>query len=92
MRAVPQLAVVMFAEPLKLVPLIVRAVWSVVAVNALPARAAVMVPAEKLPDASRATTFDAVFREVASTAIVGDQPSPAVPDTNMEFPAVAPAT
>jgi hypothetical protein len=27
----------MFAEPLKLTPLIVRAVWSVVAVEALPA-------------------------------------------------------
>jgi hypothetical protein len=35
-RAVPQFAVVMFAEPSKLVPLIVRAVCSVVAVPALP--------------------------------------------------------
>ena len=40
-REVPQLAVVMFADPSKLVPLIVRAVWSLVAV---PAFAVLMFP------------------------------------------------
>ena len=40
-RAVPQLAVVMFADPSKLVPLIVRAVWRRVAV---PAFAVLMLP------------------------------------------------
>lgn len=56
---VPQLEVVMFADPSKLVPLMVRAVFkvvavvAVVAVDALPASAAVIVPAEKLPEASR---------------------------------------
>ena len=41
--AVPQLAVVIFAEPLKLVPFIVRAVCKVVAVVALPVRLAFIV-------------------------------------------------
>jgi hypothetical protein len=63
-------ATVMSAVPLKLTPLMVRAVWSAVAVLAFPVRAAVIVPAAKLPDASRATTFDAVLRAVASTATV----------------------
>ena len=35
-RAVPQLAVVMLADPLKFVPLMERVVWRVVAVPALP--------------------------------------------------------
>ena len=71
---------VIFAEPLNETPLIVLAVCRVVAVAALPVvelevvalplRAAVIVPAEKLPEASRATTLDAVFAEVASTAHV----------------------
>ena len=68
----------MFAEPLKLVAVpvtapdtaIVRAVCSVVAVVAFPDKAAVMVPALKFPEASRATTLDAVFADVASTAAV----------------------
>ena len=63
----------MFAEPLKLVAVpvtaperaIVRAVASVVAVEALPERAAVIVPAEKLPEASRATMVEAVLALVA---------------------------
>ena len=41
-----------------------------VAVEAFPDRAAVIVPAEKLPEASRATTLEAVFAEVASTVAV----------------------
>ena len=61
---------VILADPLNETPLIVRAVWSVVAVVALPLRAAVIVPAAKLPEASRATTLDAVFVVVASTAQV----------------------
>ena len=40
------------------------------AVVALPLKAAVMVPAEKLPEASRATTLEAVLADVASTAQV----------------------
>lgn len=71
---------VMLADPLKLVPFIVRAVCRVVAVAALPVveedvvalplKDAVIVPAEKLPEASRATTFEAVLADVASTAHV----------------------
>ena len=41
-----------------------------VAVEAVPVRSAVIVPAAKLPLASRATTFDAVLVVVASTANV----------------------
>ena len=41
-----------------------------VAVEALPDKAAVIVPAEKLPEASRATTLEAVLADVASTANV----------------------
>ena len=65
----------MFALPLNDVPLIVRAVCSVVAVAALPVvelevvalplKAAVIVPALKLPEASRATIVDAVLALVA---------------------------
>lgn len=39
-RVLPQLAVLMFVDPSKFVPLIVRAVWSLVALAALP----VMLP------------------------------------------------
>lgn len=61
----------MFAEPLNETPPIVRAVWSVVAVaalpdveldvEALPFRAAVIVPALKLPEPSRNTIWLAVL-------------------------------
>ena len=37
---------------------------------AVPFNVAVIVPAEKLPDESRATTLDAVFADVASTVAV----------------------
>ena len=40
------------------------------AVEAFPDSVAVIVPAEKLPDASRATTLEAVLADVASTAAV----------------------
>lgn len=43
---------------------------AVVAVAALPDRVAVMTPAEKSPEASRATTLEAVLVDVASTAKV----------------------
>lgn len=43
---------------------------AVVALVALPLNVAVIVPALKLPDASRATTLLAVLAEVASTAMV----------------------
>ena len=73
-RYVPRVSVVlvlavtvMFAEPLKDTPLIVLAVWNVVAVVALPERAAVMVFAAKLEDESLATTFEAVAAGSAST-------------------------
>ena len=41
-----------------------------VAVEALPDKAAVIVPAAKLPEESLATTLDAVLVDVASTAAV----------------------
>ena len=41
-----------------------------VAVEALPFNVAVIVPALKLPEASRATTLEAVLADVASTAAV----------------------
>lgn len=63
---VPAAAVtVMSAEPLNDVPLMLRAVCNVVAVVALPDKAAVTVPAEKLPEASRATMVDPVLALVA---------------------------
>ena len=83
----------MFAPPLNDVavpvtsPLmaIVLAVCNVVAVDALPVNAAVIVPAEKLPLASLATTLDAVFALVASTFRVT---SPDVPPPVKKLPAV----
>ena len=70
-------ATVILAEPLNDTPLIVRAVCRVVAVAALPVvelevvalplSVAVIVPAEKLPEPSLATTLLAVFVVVAST-------------------------
>jgi hypothetical protein len=66
---VPAAAVtVIAADPSKLTPLIARAVWSVVAVVALPVNAAVIVPAEKFPLPSRATIADNVFALVAVVA------------------------
>ena len=56
------------------------AVAAVVAVVAFPVSAAVIVPAEKLPEASRATTLDAVFADVASTVhVCAPEPLYAVP-------------
>lgn len=65
----------MFADPLNETPPIVRAVCSVVAVAAfpevlldvlaLPLNAAVIVPAEKLPEASRKTIVEAVLAVAA---------------------------
>ena len=65
----------MLAVPSKLTPPIVRAVASLVAVAALPdvedevvalpLKDAVIVPALKLPEASRATMVEAVFELVA---------------------------
>jgi hypothetical protein len=53
---------------------------AVVAVVALPDKAAVIVPAAKLPDESRATTLDAVLAEVASTvAVTAAEPLKLVP-------------
>ena len=51
------------------VPLLTFA--AVVAVLALPFKLAVMVPAEKLPEPSRATMADAVFALVAVVAALG---------------------
>ena len=72
--------IVMLVEPLKDVPLIVLAVCRVVAVLALPLKAAVIVPAAKFPEASRATTLEAVLVVVASTAnVLAAEPLYAVP-------------
>ena len=75
----------MFALPLNETPLIVLAVCRVVAVAALPVvelevvalplRAAVIVPAEKLPEASRNTIVEAVFALVAFEVTVKVPPS-----------------
>lgn len=47
---------------------------------ALPLNAAVIVPAAKFPEASRATTLEAVFVVVASTAhVVAAEPSKLLP-------------
>ena len=68
---VPAAAVtVMSAEPLKLTPLMFLAVCKVVAVEALPVKAAVIAPAVKLPEASRATMVEAVLALVALVAMV----------------------
>jgi len=56
------------ADPSNETPPIVLAVCNAVAVVALPERVAVIVPAVKLPDASRATIADAVFALVAVVA------------------------
>ena len=67
--------IVILAEPLNATSLMLRAVWSVVAVAAfpvvlldvvaLPDREAVIVPALKLPEPSRATMAPPVFAFVA---------------------------
>jgi hypothetical protein len=54
-------AIVMSALPLKETPLMALEVWRAVAVLAFPVRAAVIVPAEKFPLASRATMALAVL-------------------------------
>ncbi len=66
--------IVMLLDPLKLIPLIVRDVCNVVAVVALPDSAAVIVPALKLPLASRSTTLLAVLVLTASIVIVAVEP------------------
>ena len=51
-----------------------------VAVDAFPVRAAVIVPAAKSPEASRATTLEAVLAAVASTvAVTAAEPLNLVP-------------
>ena len=53
---------------------------AVVALVAAPLSVAVIVPAEKLPEASRATTLEAVLAEVASTvAVTAAEPLKLVP-------------
>jgi hypothetical protein len=68
-------ATVMSAVPLKETPLIVGAVSSEVAVEALPAIVAVIVPAVKFPDASRATIAEGVFALVAVVALLATFPA-----------------
>ena len=71
----PAAVTVMAAVPSKFTPLIARGVASAVAVDAkvavdaLPVSAAVIVPAVKLPDASRATIAEAVFADAAVVAV-----------------------
>ena len=56
------------------------AVVALVAVDALPLSVAVIVPALKLPEASRATTLEAVLADVASTVhVCAAEPLYAVP-------------
>jgi hypothetical protein len=61
---------------------------AVVAVVALPESAAVIVPALKLPEASRATTLEAVLASVASTAKVRAAEPLYVPPEVRKLPAV----
>ena len=73
---VPAAAVtVMFAVPSNVVPLIVRPVCNAVAVEALPDSAAVIVPAVKFPDASRATMALAVLALAAVVALLDTFPA-----------------
>ena len=62
---------------------------AVVALVAAPDRVAVMVPALKLPEASRATTLEAVFTSVASTAKVRAAEPSNVPPEVRKLPAVS---
>jgi hypothetical protein len=62
---------VMLADPLNDTPLMLRAVARVVAVEALPVSAAVIVPAVKFPLASRETIVLAVFALVAVVDVLG---------------------
>ena len=61
---------------------------AVVALVAAPLRVAVIVPALKLPEASRATTLEAVFTSVASTAKVRAAEPSNVPPEVRYVPAV----
>ena len=67
----------------------VRAVDSLSADVALPVRAAVIVPAEKLPDASRATIAEAVLALVAFDVTVGLPATPSAFDTDRPVPDTA---
>jgi hypothetical protein len=87
-----------FAEPLKDTPLIFLAVCKVVAVEALPLKDAVIVPAEKLPEASLATIVETVFALVALEVIVGFPADPSalvieipVPETAIDLEIIDPA-
>ena len=83
---------VMSADPLNETPLINRAVLSVaalVAEVALPLSAAVIVPALKFPEASRATMVEAVFALVALDVTVGFPDTPSAFDTDSPTPETA---
>ena len=67
-----------FAEPLKETPPIVLAVASVVAVEALPVKAAVIVQAVKLPLPSRATMAEGVLALAAVVAELLTLPAVAI--------------
>ena len=64
------------ALPSKAVPLIFLVAKSLVAVEALPVKAAVIVPAEKLPEASRKTMVEAVLIDEVATVPMAPAPSP----------------
>ena len=72
-KPVPDTARVKLLETCVAVVAVVALV-AVVADVALPLKVAVIVPALKLPEASRATTLEAVLAEVASTAAVTADP------------------
>ena len=72
----------MLADPLKDTPPIVLAVSRRVAEEALPTKAAVIVPAEKLPDASLATIVLAEFALVASREMSTPLDAAVVPHQN----------
>ena len=74
------------ADPSNVTPAMVRAVFSRVAVAALPFSAAVMVAAAKFPEASRATTVAPVFVAAGPipSSVSASNPDP-VPSTVTSF-------
>jgi hypothetical protein len=85
---VPEVIVPTVAKLAAEVMLGCAAVVTVPAVVAAPLNVAVIVPALKLPEASRATTLEAVFKFVASTAkVLAVEPSN-VPPLVKKLPAV----
>ena len=59
------------------------------AIDAVPVKFAVIVPAEKLPEPSLNTNVETVLADVALESMVNAVPSPAVPIVEIPLPDVA---